>query len=175
MPSLNGLTNLTLPNHTTDTDDFFFQHTFLFTTMATRSRIGIQLADDSILSVYHHWDGYPEWLGRILNTHYNTKEKVAELIDGGDMSCCWTKDRWTGKMLAKYVNENIEAAEYGPQYYAQRGEDCPPRLDSNLIEYLNDMEEFAYVYTKDQEWVCFKNQYDDAPVKVAIPNGALAV
>ena len=143
--------------------------------MATRSRIGIQLADESILSVYHHWDGYPEWLGRILNTHYNTKEKVAELIDGGDMSCCWTKDRWTGKKVAKYVNENIEAAEYGPQYYAQRGEDCPPRLDSNLIEYLNDMEEFAYVYTQNQEWVCFKNQYDDAPTKVAIPEGALAV
>ena len=175
MPSLNGLTNLTLPNHTTDTDDFFFQHTSLFTTMATRSRIGIQLADESILSVYHHWDGYPEWLGRILNTHYNTKEKVADLIDGGDMSCCWTKDRWTGKQVAKYVNENIEAAEYGPQYYAQRGEDCPPRLDSNLIEYLSDMEEFAYVYTQNQEWVCFKNQYDDAPTKVAIPEGALAV
>ena len=29
--------------------------------MATRSRIGIQLADQSILSVYCHWDGYPEF------------------------------------------------------------------------------------------------------------------
>ena len=54
--------------------------------MATRSRIGIELNDGSILSAYHHWDGYPQWLGRILNTHYNTKEKVADLIDGGDMS-----------------------------------------------------------------------------------------
>ena len=53
--------------------------------MATRSRIGIQLSDDSILSVYHHWDGYPQWLGRILNTHYNSREQAAELIDGGDM------------------------------------------------------------------------------------------
>ena len=56
--------------------------------MATRSRIGIELNDGSILSAYHHWDGYPQWLGRILNTHYNTKEKVADLIDGGDMSSC---------------------------------------------------------------------------------------
>ena len=55
--------------------------------MGTRARIGIQLKDDSILSVYHHWDGYPEWLGRILKTHYNSKEKASELIDGGDMSC----------------------------------------------------------------------------------------
>ena len=54
--------------------------------MATRSRIGIELSDGSILSAYHHWDGYPQWLGRILNTHYNTKDKVSELIDGGDMS-----------------------------------------------------------------------------------------
>ena len=80
----------------------------------------------------------------------------------------------TGKKVAEYVTENVEVEEYGPQYYSQRGEDCPPRLDSNLIEYLNDMEEYAYVYTKDQEWVCFKNQYDDAPVKLAIPTGALA-
>ena len=58
--------------------------------MATRSRIGIELQDGSILSAYHHYDGYPSWLGRILKTHYNSKEKVAELIDGGDMSSAWT-------------------------------------------------------------------------------------
>ena len=62
--------------------------------MGTRARIGLRLSDDSILSVYHHWDGYPSWLGRILESHYNTKEKVEELIDGGDMSVCWTDDRF---------------------------------------------------------------------------------
>ena len=59
--------------------------------MATRSRIGIELKDGSILSAYHHWDGYPQWLGRILNTHYNTREQAADLIDGGDMSCAGQK------------------------------------------------------------------------------------
>ena len=51
--------------------------------MSTRSRIGILLPDDSILSVYHHWDGYPEWLGVTLEEHFNTFEKASELIDGG--------------------------------------------------------------------------------------------
>ena len=83
--------------------------------MATRSRIGIELKDGSILSAYHHWDGYPQWLGRILNTHYNTREQAAELIDGGDMSCAWTNERWTGKKIAEYVTENVEVEEYGPQ------------------------------------------------------------
>ena len=145
--------------------------------MGTRSRIGIQLSDDSILSVYHHWDGYPEWLGRILNTHYNSKNKVEELIDGGDMSCAWTKERWTGKQLAPYVKEIKESRRYGPQYYSQRGEDCPPRLDKDLCEYLlpDGSEEFAYIFRNDQ-WVCYNmHHFDDTklPEVVSIPKGAL--
>ena len=148
--------------------------------MGTRSRIGIQLSDDSILSAYHHWDGYPEWLGRILTTHYNSRSKVEELIDGGDMSTCWTNERWTGKELAPYVKEIKETEEYGPQYYSERGEDCPPRLDNNVIEYLDkdNGEEYAYVYTRDGEWTCFDmNAFDyrKSPELVEIPSGALAV
>jgi len=141
--------------------------------MGTRSRIGIELSDDSILSVYHHWDGYPEWLGRILNTHYNSKDKVEELIDGGDMSCAWTNERWTGKELAPYVTEIKEQEEYGPQYYSQRGEDCPPRLDKDLCEYLlpDNSEEYAYIFRNDQ-WVCYNmHSFDNTklPEVVSIP------
>ena len=58
--------------------------------MGTRSRIGIQLSDDSILSVYCHYDGYPSFNGKVLREFYNTKEKASELINGGNMSCTWT-------------------------------------------------------------------------------------
>ena len=146
--------------------------------MATRSRIGIQLKDNSVLSVYHHWDGYPEWLGRILTTHYNSRSKVEELIDGGDMSTCWTKERWTGKELAPYVKEIKETEEYGPQYYSQRGENCPPRLD-DIFEFLDkkNNEEYAYIWTVNDEWKAFDmNSFNDNdPEKVEIPSGALAV
>ena len=147
--------------------------------MATRARIGIQLKDDSVLSVYHHWDGYPEWLGRILTTHYNSKEKASELIDGGDMSSAWTNERWTGKELAPYVKEIKETEEYGPQYYSQRGEECPPRLDDSIFDYLekDNNEEYAYVWTINNKWVCMNmNQFDNSkkPEKVSIPSGALA-
>lgn len=143
--------------------------------MATRSRIGIELADGSILSAYHHWDGYPEWLGRILKTHYNTREKAADLINGGDMSSCWTKDRWTGKEIAPRVIEQQEAEEYGPQYYADRGDrECEPELDSDLNEYLNYGEEYAYVF-RNGEWVCYDMRHFKKPTLVKIPAGALAV
>lgn len=136
--------------------------------MATRARIGIELSDESVLSVYHHWDGYPEWLGRILNTHYNSKELATELIDGGDMSSCWTVGE----------DDNIvDADKYGPNYYSSRGEDCPPRLDDNLFDYLlQDNEEFAYLYTRYGKWVCYNlHQYEEntMPEVVEIPSGAL--
>jgi hypothetical protein len=137
--------------------------------MSTRSRIGIQLSDESVLSVYHHWDGYPEWLGRILKTHYNTREKVAELIDGGDMSSCWTDSRW----------DDSADGSYGPQYYSQRGDNCPPRLDADLCEYLlpENSEEYSYLF-RNGEWVCYSmNQFDDSklPEIVEIPSATLFV
>jgi hypothetical protein len=125
--------------------------------MATRARIGIQLTDESVLSVYHHWDGYPEWLGRILKTHYNSKELAAELIDGGDMSVAW--------------NDSNE-----PEYYSARGEDCPPRLDANKYDYLADGEEYAYLFVNN-EWVCYnRHQFEEntMPTIAEIPTGALA-
>jgi hypothetical protein len=141
--------------------------------MATRARIGIQLKDGSILSVYHHWDGYPEWLGRILNTHYNSRSLAAELIDGGDMSSCWTDSRW---------DDTAVKGVYGPEYYSQRGEDCPPRLDADLCEYLlaNGAEEYHYLYTglySEPKWVCYNmNCYEQKlPEVVEIPSAALAV
>lgn len=136
--------------------------------MATRARIGLELKDGSVLSVYHHWDGYPEWLGRILKTHYNTRDKVAELIDGGDMSCCWTDDRFDGSKVL---------GVYGPQYYSQRGENTPPRLDSDLATYLQNGEEFAYIYTQSGDWLCYDtcDWHDSYMESVLIPSGALAV
>ena len=140
----------------------------IFLIMATRSRIGIQFSDNSVLSVYHHWDGYPEWLGRILTTHYNTKEKVAELIDGGDMSSCWNDTVW-GKPHA-------DGLKYGPEYYSQRGEDCPPRYDQTREEFLSSGEEYSYIFTS-AGWVCYDmNEFNDNdPEIVEIPSGHLAV
>ncbi len=136
--------------------------------MATRSRIGIELKDGSVLSAYHHWDGYPEWLGRILTTHYNSHSLAAELIDGGDMSSCWTDERW---------DDTGVKGVYGPQYYSQRGDECPPRLDKNLGEYLQNGEEFAYVYTQSEGWLCYDtcDWHDSYMEGVEIPSGALAV
>lgn len=135
--------------------------------MGTRSRIGLELSDGSILSSYHHYDGYPEWLGRILTTHYNAKSLAEELIDGGDMTSCWTDERW---------DDSGVKGVYGPQYYSARGEDIPPSLDNTLDEYLKDSEDYSYIF-KDGEWVCYdtKSWSETYLQQVEIPSGALAI
>lgn len=139
--------------------------------MATRGRVGLELKDGSVLSIYSHWSNYPEWAGRILKTHYNTREKVVSLIDGGDVSSLWTDKDWDG-------NEWSDC-KYQALTYAMRGEDCPPRLDADLCEYLlpNNSEEYHYLF-RNGEWVCYDmHQFDDSklPEIVEIPSAALYV
>ena len=125
--------------------------------MATRSRIGIELADDAILSVYHHWDGYPQWLGVVLNRKFNTREDVAELIDGGDISCIDSDRDW-----------DRQDCEHHVLYYNARGEKTEPRLDLTIEDYLENGEEYAYIFTVDGQWVCY-DLHPTIPQKVTIP------
>ena len=157
--------------------------------MATRGRIGIKLTDGSILSAYHHWDSYPQWLGVKLVENFNSYDKASELIDGGDMSACYTTQTFKSEMLKQeviqpdgstkfeyikdsdgnYVYTKVKA-ESSPQYYSERGEDTPPRLDSNLFEYLSNGEEYAYVF-EGGTWICYDlHEFDDQePEIVEIP------
>ena len=98
--------------------------------MSTNARIGIKLEDGSILSAYHHWDGYPEWLGVILKTRYETKEKVAELIDGGNMSSCWSDNEFD------YEKQEFVKRDPQPEYYG--GDDERPRLSKNFTQFAFD-------------------------------------
>jgi len=126
--------------------------------MGTRSRIGIQLSDDSILSVYCHWDGYPSFNGKVLREFYDTKEKVNQLINGGNISSLHTNVGWNQETLP----------ETGPQYYTSRGESIKenePELNKNQSEYLktadNCGEEYAYLFTN-AGWTCYNvRSWDD--------------
>ena len=128
--------------------------------MATRGRIGVQLADGSILSIYSHWDNYPSFAGVKLVEHFNSYEKAAELIDGGDISCLWTNAGWN--------NETLPTT--GPQYYSSRGDVTEPRLDETLDEYLGNGEQYAYLFANG-EWICYDtcDWHDTFKQKVEIP------
>jgi hypothetical protein len=150
--------------------------------MATRSRIGIELPDHSVVSVYCHWDGYPEGNGKTLVQHYLNREDVQELIDGGSMSHLRTRGEWNSKALRDEKGEWIcDAAGYlkyendrepQPLYHTERGEELNI-MHSSFDEFVSGNlggEEYAYLYNLDDNWKCYKINYK-APVElVEIPN-----
>ena len=115
--------------------------------MATRARIGLLLDTEHVLSVYHHWDGYPSFLGVFLQQNYTTKEQIAELIDGGDISCIDSETDWNNEKVDNYV-----------QYYNDRGEKTEPRLDLSVEDYIENKngmcEEYVYLFVNN-EWKCY--------------------
>jgi hypothetical protein len=117
--------------------------------MATRSRLGYQLPDGSILSIYCHYDGYLEHNGVKLQEHFNTDEKVKELIDLGDISCLWTNAGWNNETLLKT----------GPLPYSSRGEQGVEPVLSDDLDYFLKLTnecggEYAYVFANGQ-WKCY--------------------
>ena len=124
--------------------------------MSTRSRIGILLPDDSILSVYHHFDGYPEWLGVILKEHFNTYEKASELIDGGNMGCCYSDSEYDAE-TGDYIDVEPRATYYG-------GDKEAPILSKNFDEFtrIDCWQEFSYVFVKDRwEGYAISHKWND--------------
>ena len=115
--------------------------------MATRSRIGLLLDNDYVLSVYHHWDGYPSGLGVFLQHNYTTKEQIAELLDGGDISSIYSRTDWNNEQVDEHV-----------LYYNDRGEKTEPRLDLNVEDYIENEysadEEYAYLF-ENGECICY--------------------
>ena len=113
--------------------------------MSTRARIGILLPDDSILSVYHLWDGYPEWLGVKLREHYNTYEKASELIDGGNMSNCYYDEKYDVE-----TNTYTKIDNPKPNYYG--GDDEAPILSKNFDDFtrIDSWQEYSYIFVKDR-------------------------
>ena len=127
--------------------------------MGTRSRIGLALGPDQIVSVYCHYDGYIQHNGRKLVEHYNTKELVEDLINGGDMSSLHSTHMWESAPLkqvihkvdddgnaykeVKYMTDDDGNWVYSPVkatpaplYYSERGEMTSPKL-TTFDEFLS--------------------------------------
>ena len=54
--------------------------------MGTRARIARDNGDGTVTSIYSHWDGYPDYLGKMLIEHYTEPAKIDALIALGDVS-----------------------------------------------------------------------------------------
>ena len=149
--------------------------------MATRSRIGIEMSDYTVVSSYCHWDGYPSGNGKILVEHYQNREDVQELIDGGSMSSLRTRGTWdhssplrdeNGEYISdaagylKYENDR----EPQPLYHSERGDGQEP-THTSFYEFVsgNSGEEYAYLFDLNGNWKAYQINFDGPAEQVEIP------
>ena len=139
------------------------------------------MADHSVVSVYCHWDGYPEHNGKILVEHYQNREDVQDLIDGGGISSLRTRGTWSGSALCDENGELIfDAAGYlmyendrepQPLYYSERGEEVEV-FHSTFDQFVSNNcdEEYAYLFDLNDNWKAYKINWNGSPERVEIPN-----
>jgi hypothetical protein len=102
--------------------------------MSTRSTISVVQEDNSVKSVYCHFDGYiSNGVGEYLKSYFNTDKLANKVISEGDLSSVY--------------GENFES------YYSKRGEEIDIDYYSNLESFLKnkDKQEFNYLFINN-EW-----------------------
>lgn len=121
--------------------------------MATRSTIAKVNDDGSITSIYCHWDGYPEGVGKTLKNHYTDVDKIDQLLALGWLSVLGA-EIGTKKDFETSVLNN-ECLAYG----RDRGEtDVDAVTHQSLGEWLNYHDaEYGYLFQPHvNKWECFK-------------------
>lgn len=117
--------------------------------MATRSRIAIETPEGIVKSIYCHWDGYPENNGKLLHEHYGDRAKVERLISLGDISFLAPELEPTGPHTFTDPQKGVVTA-----YHRDRGEEKRNAIHADSKKWLkSDIEEFGYLFTKENEWV----------------------
>jgi hypothetical protein len=115
--------------------------------MATRSAIGFIEYDGSVTGIYCHSDGYISHVGRILKEHYNTIEKVEDLLDLGDLST-----------LGPSIGEKVDAPDASKQCIAFGRDKGVP--ETTAISFSNKQEFFDNYSNSGCEYMYLFDGYD---------------
>jgi hypothetical protein len=127
--------------------------------MGTRSAIGVKHGD-VVKAVYCHYDGYPEYMGRVLTLYYQDSIKVNKLISMGDMSsigaAIGSKHAFNDR--SNYLDNGV--AEQCTFYARDRGEEDVDfrtfQSEQDFLDNFNAGEEFHYLF-KDGAWYYSEN------------------
>ena len=107
--------------------------------MATRGQIAYLADSNSIFSIYINFDAYPESLGKILTTHFNSDDQAQNVVmDGNDI---------------RFIDEDGTVERYDKGGAIQITDDEPADLFSELYSHADDSAaNYVYVWIGDK-WV----------------------
>lgn len=118
--------------------------------MATRAAI-ITIDDRMMYLTYNHYDGYPEYLGKALETHYNTEELASKISREGYISYL---DDETGEVNVT----NPQDKDVKPTTYDLGGQDIDGMAYILAKEINASGADYAYIWNqRGDNWVTIKN------------------
>ena len=125
--------------------------------MATRSNIAYKTAEGKIRSVYCHWDGYPAHNGEMLRRYYTDQSKIEALIELGSISSL-------GAELGEkqdFDDRSTQKDDWTLVYHRDRGEQLVISEYDDIPSWIDDMEEYAYLWNG-KEWIVNDHGEKDA-------------
>jgi hypothetical protein len=108
--------------------------------MATRAAIGF-VSGSEIHTIYSHYDGYPEHVGKILQTYFRSIERSEELVYGA------------GGQIRNFDSDGT-VARFGDGSFEISATPCEAIQGFDYL-YLFDSEK--------REWACFTRHHDLPP------------
>ena len=111
--------------------------------MATRALIGYLDDSKKLTTTYNHYDGYPEYLGKVLKEHYSGDDKAKEVASVGYI----TSIDEDGKINSKF-NESANTMILDEEAFS-----AAMQIGDEVNGYGAD---YGYVYFND-EWNTVKN------------------
>lgn len=130
--------------------------------MSTRSFIAKQIGDDKYLTIYCHSDGYLSYNGAMLIDHYNSEERVDELLKLGDLSCLCKKlnpDPSEPHSFDYWERQKDVTVAYG----RDRGETGTEAREYTMaqLDAPDNWTEYVYIFNKDDGWKYFHSGHSD--------------
>ena len=153
--------------------------------MSIRSVIGIINDDNSVNSVYCHYDGYPTYTGYFLKRFFDTTEKVNNLISGGDISQLASKSNWENIQYPMINNKQVLKTLYyidrpKSEFINEKWENVKPQKHKDLLEFFqrDSVDEYKYLflpsgnwnYKQNGVWKCYDTSTPTKHPSVKIPD-----
>jgi hypothetical protein len=131
--------------------------------MATRSNIAIKNIDGTITGIYCHWDGYPAHNGEMLRRYYTDPAKIKALIELGSLSSLRPEIGEKHNFDRNYEEPELEGMfdNWTLAYHRDRGEDLHISTYDNVVDYVDDGEEYMYLWDG-ENWLVNDHQEKDA-------------
>ena len=111
-------------------------------TEGTRWNVGLEAPNGKIIAVYGHYDGYPEYVGKLLKQYYRNPALVKQLVKLGKQGISTLGKKIGKKHAFDMPYKEKEKLGYTTFYGRDRGE------SGNMTSKYKSMEEFGQKFMK---------------------------